>query len=241
MVSGVDSSRPIGSPQRAPEDRRHDERQRRDAGRFAEQQRLDDLADDEVAADDPAQHQERLQPARHDREGDQGGQHCAQHRADIGNEAQRAGQQSPQHRVGHAEREQAAADQRRRSRNWSASAATGRGRRGAAASPMASDVACTSLAPNSRTNWSLRWSRSSRMKTTRIDDDADGQQRMQQGRHEGGHARETRDAALHAHRRRRRRAGRPGRGRWPSEATMDTKRLSAPPPSDRPRMSWIFW
>ena len=27
---------------------------------------------------------------------------------------------------------------------------------------------------------------------------------------------------------------------WASEATMDTKRLTAPPPSDRPRISWIF-
>ena len=27
----------------------------------------------------------------------------------------------------------------------------------------------------------------------------------------------------------------------PSEAIMDAKRLSAPPPSDSPRMSWIFW
>ena len=26
-----------------------------------------------------------------------------------------------------------------------------------------------------------------------------------------------------------------------SEATMATKRLRAPPPSDSPRMSWIFW
>ena len=52
------------------------------------------------------------------------------------------------------------------------------------------------------------------------DDDADGEQRMQQGRHEGGDALEIGPAALHAHRRRRRGpvSGR-GRGRarrpWP--------------------------
>ena len=51
-------------------------------------------------------------------------------------------------------------------------------------------------------------------------DDADGQQRMHQGRHEGRHAREIGTAALHAHRRRRRGPAVNARSR-PSEATMD--------------------
>ena len=78
---------------------------------IAEQQRFDDLADHQVAGDDPAQHQEGLRPARRDGEGDQGGQHGAQRRADVGHEAQRAGKQAPEHGVGHAEREQAQPDQ----------------------------------------------------------------------------------------------------------------------------------
>ena len=163
------------------------------------------------------------QPARHHGEGDQRRQHRAQDGADIGHEAQRAGEQPPQQGVGHAEREQAGADQHREAEiGQELQRQHPRDARGGVAHGL--DVACTSLAPNSRTNWSLRWSRSSRMKTTRMTM-MPRQQRMQQRRHECRDAGEARHAALDAHGGRR--AGPASRLRsWASEAAIDMNRLS---------------
>ena len=84
MVSGVDSSRPMG-PHSVPQ-------------KIADMMSASGVTPVDspnssgstiwpmtmVAGDDPAEHQERLQPSRHDGEGDHGGQHGAQRRADIG-------------------------------------------------------------------------------------------------------------------------------------------------------------
>ena len=111
MVSGVDSKRPIG-PHKVPQKIADRIRARGlTPVELAEQQRLDDLADDHVEGDDASQHEQGHQPARQDGEGDDRGQHGAEDGADIRHEAQRAREQPPQQGVGHAESEQAQPDQ----------------------------------------------------------------------------------------------------------------------------------
>ena len=203
MVSGVDSSRPTG-PQSVPQNNAD---MISASGvtpvELAKQQRLDDLADDDVAGDDPAQHQEGLRPARRDSEGDQGGKHGAQGRADIGHEAQSAGQQPPQDRIRHAEREKTGTDrdgkaeighqlQRQDAGNPARRVGDGfRCRVHVTGAEQANELIAEMVTVEQDED-------------DEDDDDADSQERMKQGRHEGGHALEIGPAALHPHRRRRR-------------------------------------
>ena len=98
------------APDPRPEDGGDHDRERRQPGGVAVDQRLDHLPGDElhheVECCGPDDHGPAGVDGRSERHGEEGGAD----RADIGDEAQQAGQDAPEHRVGNADDQQADAD-----------------------------------------------------------------------------------------------------------------------------------
>ena len=107
---GGGEEQPDRTPQRCPEDRRHDDGERRQARAGAVEPWLDDIVADQLRheeqSDDPQQHR----PARIDRDGEGEREKGGQEGTQIRDEAQDGRQQPPQHRIRDANEIQGDAD-----------------------------------------------------------------------------------------------------------------------------------
>src|SRR4029079_2247425 len=92
--------------------RRDEERDRGDADAVADNDRLDEAADQLIAQHEQPEDRERDVPVRKDRQGEERRQRGAQDRADVRHEAHEARDDAPQQRVRDAEEQQAEGDER---------------------------------------------------------------------------------------------------------------------------------
>ena len=101
---------PHRPPEPGPEERRHQERDRRDAGAAPDEERLDGVAGHEVHAEEEPHREDQRAPAREEREGQRGGREHRRHRPEVGDEPGHGGHAAPERRVRDAHEEEPGAD-----------------------------------------------------------------------------------------------------------------------------------
>jgi hypothetical protein len=94
---------PDRPPEPGPEDRRDNDRERRQAGALAIDERLDDVAHERLGDDEQRRRPQHHRPAGIDGGGEPDRQQRRDEGADIGHEAQQRRENAPQHRARHAD------------------------------------------------------------------------------------------------------------------------------------------